>query len=313
MLTDRPRILAVVVTFLPNPDFLLPLLRQLTRQCTEVLVVDNTPSERDDAFEQMRRDQDTVELTRIVRLGRNAGIAAALNVGLEVALAEGFDFALLSDQDSLPDAEMVAGLLRANEELGLAGHNVALVGPLVRDLVTEQDYPFQTRVPGKLFYGHALPTCTNQNISAYTLITSGSLLSLHALRDIGPMQEALFIDYVDSEWCLRAISKGYDIYGTGHAVLNHRMGDDNFDVWYLGWRKMSKYSPLRLYYRFRNFVYLLKLPYVPAGWKLRASWYWLGNLYAYTIFSDARLAAVRAIARGVKDGAANRLGPYESA
>ena len=297
MLTKQPRILAVVVTFLPRTDFLLPLLDQLRKQCTEVLVVDNTPRARDDAFEQIQQIESGSQ-PRLVRLGDNAGIAAALNVGLEVAMAEGFDYALLSDQDSLPDAGMVAGLLRAGEELAQAGHNVALVGPLIRDLVTAQDYPFQTRIRGRLFYGHALPTRTKQNISAYTLITSGSLVSLPALRQVGPMQEALFIDYVDSEWCLRAIAKGYDIYGTGHAILNHRMGDDEFDVWYFGWRKMSKYSPLRLYYRFRNFVYLLKLPHVPAGWKLRASWYWLGNLYAYTVYSDARVAAIRAIARG---------------
>lgn len=308
----QPRILAVVVTFFPNPEFLLPLLARLGEQCTEVLVVDNTPSERDAVFQQIREGTDDADFPRIIRLGKNIGIAAALNIGLKVALAEGFDYALLSDQDSLPDSDMVSGLLRAGEELSAQGHRVALVGPVVRDLITEQEYTFQTRIPGRFFYGHALPTSGNPNVSAYTLITSGSLLPMQALRDVGLMNEALFIDYVDTEWCLRAISRGYDIYGTGHAILNHRMGDDYFPVWYFGWRKMSKYSPLRLYYRFRNFVYLLKLPYIPSGWKLRASWYWLGNLYAYTIFSNPRLHIIRAIFHGIRDGLTGRLGPCRS-
>ncbi len=310
MSTLQPRILAIVVTFLPNAAFLLPLLSRLSDQCTEVLVVDNTPSECDDMFQLIQEGTDINKFPRIVRLGKNIGIAAALNVGLEVALAENFDYALLSDQDSLPDANMVSGLLRAGQELNAQGHKLALVGPLIRDLITEQEYTFQTRIPEGFFYGHALPSRDNPNISAYTLITSGSLLPVQALGIVGLMKEELFIDYVDTEWCLRAISKGYDIYGTGHAILNHRMGDDYFLVWHFGWRKMSQYSQLRLYYRFRNFVYLLKLPYIPSRWKLRASWYWLGNIYAYTIFSNPRLPIIRAIFHGIKDGLVSKLGPW---
>ena len=47
----------------------------------------------------------------VARLGENQGIAAALNIGVEEAIRGGARYVLLSDQDSLPDADMVERLI----------------------------------------------------------------------------------------------------------------------------------------------------------------------------------------------------------
>jgi rhamnosyltransferase len=313
MASGELRVLAVVVTFLPNSAYLVPLLDELRRQCREVLVVDNTPAEDDSAFAILKDVLASAGNCRLCRLGRNAGIAAALNVGIDVALAEGFDYVLLSDQDSLPAPDMVAGLVRSERELSARGERVGAVGPLIRDLVTAQDYPFQAPIPGRVFYGHRFPSADEPYVAASSLITSGQLVAVAALRDVGGMAEGLFIDSVDVEWCHRAIARGYLLFGTGGAVLFHRMGDDSLRVWYRGWRRVSAYGPFRLYFRFRNFVHLLRLSYVPAPWKLRASWYMLGMLYAHAIYSPRRLANLRAIALGTWDGIVGRLGPCRRA
>jgi rhamnosyltransferase len=127
------------------------------------------------------------------------------------------------------------------------------------------------------------------------------------------MREDYFIDYVDTEWCHRARAAGYRLFGTSRARMGHHLGDDMFRVWYLRWRPFNAYSPLRLYYRFRNFVLLMKCGYVPMAWKLRASWYWLGNLYAYALFSPSRLRNLRFIGKGLLDGLLGRGGRIDRA
>lgn len=313
MASGEPRVLAVVVTFFPNADYLVPLLDELCRQCQEVLVVDNTPAENDSAFAILRNVLVNGGNCRLCRLGRNVGIAAALNVGGEVAIAEGFDYVLLSDQDSLPASDMVAGLVCGERELSARGERVGAVGPLIRDLVTLQDYPFQAPIPGQLFYGHRFPSRDEPYVASTSLITSGQLVAVAALRDVGGMAEGLFIDNVDVEWCHRAIAYGYRLFGTGNSVLFHRMGDGNLRVWYRGWRRVSAYGPFRLYFRFRNFIHLLRLSHIPAAWKLRASWYMLGMLYAHAFYSPRRLANLRAMALGTWDGIVGRLGPSRRA
>jgi rhamnosyltransferase len=298
-----------VVTYHPNRDFLNPLLDQLCLQCQEVLIVDNSPAGDDSTFEIAAETRRRFDNLRQVRVGMNAGIASALNIGIDVALAEDFEYVLLSDQDSLPSTGMVAGLVQAGREMAARGKPVGAIGPLIRDLVTKMDYPFQAPIAGKLFYGHRFPTPHDPHVIAISIITSGTLISAAAARDIGRMAEDLFIDYVDVEWCHRARAKGYEVVGTGNAVLCHRLGDQGLRVWYRGWKLISEYGPLRLYYRMRNFIHLLRAAYVPRSWKVRSCWYMLGIVYGHVVYSNRRLASFTAVMSGLWDGILGRLGP----
>jgi rhamnosyltransferase len=309
MASNHPSVLGVVVTYYPNGEHLVPLMERLGQQCREVLIVDNTPASDDLVFAVAGDALLRAGNCRAVRLGRNAGIAYALNIGIDIACAEGFDYVLLSDQDSLPTEHMVTGLVSAACAVAARGKPVGAVGPLIRDMVTGIDYPFQTPMPGKFFYGHRFPTAGEPHVASSSIITSGKLIPLGAIRGIGGMMEELFIDHVDVEWCHRARASGYEVVGTGNAVLYHRMGDQGMRVWCLGWRMISEYGPLRLYYRFRNFVHLLKMPYIPLAWKIRAGWYWLGNFYSHVVFARSRVKNLRAILAGILDGVTGRLGP----
>jgi rhamnosyltransferase len=190
------------------------------------------------------------------------------------------------------------------------GIRVGCVGPTYVDHVTGQTFGFQVQEPGHLFYSTLASERADPWVEVITGITSGSLIPCSVFADVGAMREDYFIDYVDTEWCHRARHHGYKLYGTSHASMEHHLGDDTFQVWYLRWRPFSSYSPLRLYYRFRNFVLLMRCGYVPWRWKVRAGWYWLGNLYAYMLFSPSRKENFRYIARGLFDGIRGRTGRY---
>lgn len=302
------RVFAVVVAYLPDTEVLRALLDALLTQTGGVVVVDNTPmADRRVEILCATLAQDTL---RLMRLGQNLGIARALNVGIDAAMAAGATHVLLSDQDSLPAPDMVAELLRAHDELTRAGRCVGAVGPTYIDRHTGITFPFQVDVPGKFFYGHRRPDTTRPTVEALTLITSGTLIAVPVLRELGPMREDFFIDHVDIEWSHRARAAGYALFGVGSAMMFHSMGDHALRVWYFGWRQESAYSPVRVYYRIRNFVALCRLPTIRWRWKLRNGWYIVGVVYTQTVFGQQHLATLHMAICGLWHGLRGRMGPW---
>lgn len=304
-------IAAVIVSFNPEANSFSELLQKLAPQVDQLFIVDNSPPVNDDTFKFCVAAEIDREQAWVIRLGDNFGIAAALNIGIERALENGADFVLLSDQDSLPTDDMVANLRRAYTALMCSGIRLGIVGPTFTDLHTGITYPFQVKVPGRFFYGHKTPTDDFPHSEALTLITSGMLIPAEVLRDVGPMREDFFIDQVDIEWCHRARSKGYRIYGTGWARMYQRMGEARLRVWYLRWRHESAYSPLRIYYRLRNFVAMLKLDFIDLRWKVRNSWYCLGIIYTHVFFGKQPVNTLKMSAKGVWHGLRGIMGRYD--
>jgi rhamnosyltransferase len=122
------------------------------------------------------------------------------------------------------------------------------------------------------------------------------------------MREDLFIDHVDTEWCHRARAADLHLFGVGNARLEHRLGEGSFRVWYMRWRRFNDCSPQRMYYRVRNFLFLCGQSYVPFRWKIRASWNWIGNVYAYGMCSPQRWQHLRWMTKGALDALRGRLG-----
>lgn len=303
------RVDAVVVAYLPDVSVIRELLESLSPQVARVHVVDNTPAS-DFRVEVLLSDLGLSNVT-LLRLGDNLGIAKALNVGIASARDSGATHVLLSDQDSLPDTTMVVNLLETLSGLALQDDRVGAVAPTFTDRNTGITFPFQAHVHGKFFYGHLRPDAEQPVVEALTLITSGMLVPIEVLDNVGPMREDFFIDHVDIEWCHRARAKGWRLFGTSNATMFHRMGDDHLRVWYFGWRRESSYSPLRMYYRIRNFVAICKLGSIDWRWKLRNGWYWLGFVYSHVVFGCTRIASMRMAWRGLVDGLRGRMGAYQ--
>jgi rhamnosyltransferase len=220
------RTIAVVVTYLPEAERFQALLASLLAQVDQVLVVDNTPPGRGDAEYVVTAHPAYGEQLRIVRCGENVGIAAALNIGIGAAISENFDYVLLSDQDSLPDQDMAFHLKRVLEELERNGFNPACVMPCYADEVTQQRFGFQVQREGSLFYSVCNANEALPFIEVLSGITSGSLYPVAVFSAVGLMKEEYFIDHVDIEWFHRARARGFRLFGTSSAVLEHRLGED---------------------------------------------------------------------------------------
>jgi rhamnosyltransferase len=262
------------------------------------VVVDNTEGDTDSTARSL--GPNVVYLPN----GRNLGIATAINQGVDHLNRMACRYAILFDQDSEPADELLHGLPQLLEQASANGRRVALVGPAYEDARLGGVAPFVR------FAFPALKRVSPDGaepVGVDFLITSGSCLNLAAWKDIGPMDDGLFIDFVDLEWCVRARRAGYDVLGAPSLRLRHSLGGEPVSV--LG-RAYPSHSPLRHYYLFRNATALLRRAYVPWTWKWTEAVKFPVRLVIYVGWLTPRLEHLRMAMLGMWHGLTGRMGPY---
>ncbi len=304
----KPPILAVIVTYYPELQALARLISALKEQVEMLLIVDNgSPSE----FCAWISSEECPGITSLF-MRENLGVAGAHNRAIEWARGKGFSYAIFFDQDSLPARDMVSVLYAAERELLESGKNVAVVGPQFYDPRYLRAAPFIqlngwkiNRVSCNKAEGVSSVHC------AEYLITSGSLIRFSVLDAVGPMDESLFIDYVDIEWGLRAKSLGYQCFGICAAKMRHSLGDRAI-VWKDGkWiAPIPVHSPLRNYYLFRNAILLYKRKYAALPWVLNDAYRLMLKYGFYSIFTSPRLQNFKMMSLGLWHGILGRHGEY---
>ena len=286
---------AIVVTYNPDVTALLKLLGQLNKE-TDFIVIDNgSPNivrltESITVYKRCRK---------IERLNENEGLARALNIGIQWALDQGKDYVFLFDQDSSLCDLFVTRMIGAHKDADKhARKGVAAVGPRIINPQTMRQTPFKLFNRLMLRSDRHFANCEYHFIADF-LITSGTLIALKHIGEIGSMKESYFIDNVDLEWCFRAKSLGYDLIGTDQAVLYHAIGERSMSPLVRA-GIMAQHNPARTYYSSRNRIHLYGVKYSPLGWKLRdivrftikASWLLLSSqdrkLYWQNIRSGIR-------------------------
>jgi rhamnosyltransferase len=233
-------------------------------------------------------------------------LAAALNAGIAAARAKpGIAQILLMDQDSVPEPGMVAALKAALDRQSQHAR-VAAVGPRFLDPREGVDAPFvQIRFPVNRQL-HCGGNC-NQ-VACDFLITSGSLIPLRALDEIGGMDESLFIDNVDLEWCFRATSKGHALFGVCDARMLHHHGATRHRVPGAP-RGVVVHAPRRLCYMMRNRVLLYRRAYTPRRWIAHDVPRLLIKLLLFALLIPPRRKNARCMLAGLRAGIAGRATP----
>jgi rhamnosyltransferase len=290
----EPRIFCVLVAYRPREQVLRAVLDSISAQGTTVIVVDNT---------EASGRQPEVAPARYVPLGRNMGIAAAQNAGIALALAEGADYIWLSDQDTIYPPDFLRRMLAAAATCTAQGIRFAALAPAFFDTLAGKVRPFIRHAP----FIQAFTPAAGVNRVA-DAIASGTLIPAAALRSIGLMQEDLFIDWVDIEWCWRARNlHGLQVIGVGDVVIQHALGDGL--VPFLG-RRITIRSPLRHYYIIRNAMYLaLHSPAPTFPIRLQTAFRAVLWTVGYPMIApDRKRDHLLACCRGLLDGLTARMG-----
>lgn len=278
---------AVVVLYHPADSVAEHVVR-LRDQCRRVVVVPNSPP---DAVEDRLRTAGC----EVLPYEGNGGTAGGFNRGIRQVLeGGGEEYVLLLDQDSAAPAGMVAALVAADQTGRVAGLRIAAVGPVLGDV--------KDAAPGA---GGARDESRLR--PAESLASSGTLVHRDALGVVGLMDEALFIDAVDHEWCLRAKSRGLTAYVVPAARLAHNMGDRLVRTLARRPRPLHD-NPVRHYYIVRNSLLLLRRPYLSRTWKIRETALTIRRIVGYSLLSSRRAQTVRFIALAILDAARGRSG-----
>jgi len=278
----EPVITAVVTAYHPD-DRLAAVLEAALVTCADVLVVDNTPTGQDSLT-----DTFTDERVRVLRSGRNGGLAGALNDAVR-ALPAASDAVLLLDQDSTLPEGLIAALAAH-----LADPTIGAIGPTPVDAADGRGY--ERFAPS----GDGLA-------DRDAVITSGMLVRRSALTAVGGFRDEFFVDWVDNDFCLRLRRKGIRIVQDLRTTLPHSIGDRRehkvgpFTV------RVLRYAPWRHYWITRNGLVMIR-EQITANprWALMALLYIGRQAVTTALFEPSRSATVPAILRGVRDAFTNR-------
>lgn len=296
MLCENLKPVAVIVTYQPIIIDLLRLIDSLKKQGVESIVVDNGSSVRD-KFAELR------QICQLNELEKNLGIAAAQNIGIKKAEEKGAEYIIFFDQDSKIDQNYVDSLSKDFLSVRQYDPKIATIGPVFTD--TKHGFYYKVIDINRFGFRKKIsPENYSAPFATSLIISSGSMIPVDAIREIGYMDESLFIDYVDTEWCLRAGNKGYRVYVGTSAYMTHSIGDKI--IKFLSFN-IPVHSPFRRYYRVRNAFFLLRMKHVPKLMVLRE---FIFNFIHQTILiltqKNKKKEYIHSFLRAIKDGVLNR-------
>lgn len=226
-------IAGVVILYHPDLEHLLTNILTYVSGLKQLYVYDNSDAKTPGIEEALFKIDPSIQYKFF---NANEGIAKRLNQAMDQAALNQYDYLLTMDQDSsfkIGDLEKYKNLIQSSTY-----HNVAQFG-----VNCQPDFTQPVEQPEE----------------ALTLITSGSILNLSLTKNIGPFNEALFIDFVDAEFSYRVIQNGYLNLMFSNIVLNHAIGT-LVEGRSLGNFKKSMriiHAPTRVFYIVRNGLYLL--------------------------------------------------------
>lgn len=227
-------IIGGIVLYNPDVERLLENIKAIYLQVDLVVLVDNGSN----SFSQISNVIiEQYEDITFIKNPVNIGIASALNQLMRFGLDNGAEWVLTLDQDSVCPNDIIKNYLKYTDI-----QNIGIICPIINDrsfgyvnngIQQEVDYSY-------------IDVC----------ITSASLTSVKAWNDVGGFDETMFIDGVDTDFCLSLKEHGYRIIQCNGVSLLHEIGHNSKIVSILGHvQVVFNHSAFRYYYICRNIIY----------------------------------------------------------
>ena len=288
---------SIVVTYKTDINEFRRILKKHEDNFSNIIIVNNSPEIILDSFKSSQ--------ITIINNPDNIGLSSALNIGIQEAKKQGAKMVVLFDQDSLLPDDFTKNMLKHIN--AYHGNKIpAVFSPSYFNHVTNNYGSIINFKPFRLVRKKP----NKQEIINFPqyVITSGSFIPISVFNDVGLMLEKLFIDFVDIEWCLRARAKGYEIVSFPQVEIAHHLGESSVSV--MGHR-YPIHSPLRMYYYFRNAIYLYRLKGIDWNWRLVDSARNLFRFLFYLLFVKNRPTYFKYIIKGYYHGLIKKMEKLE--
>ena len=228
------KLAATLILFHPGAD-VLSNIHSYYNHVDKIFVFDNTEIETN-----IKQSLQALSKVEYYQDFKNEGIAKRLNNGAEIAMKQGFGWMLTLDQDSC----------FANNAI---------------DFYIDCFNKYSTKEKVAMFgieFGSLQKSSTQECSTSQSeqLITSGAILNLDSFKAIGNFDEKLFIDLVDHDYSFRAKICGFLLIRFTNIYLSHQIGKQvnrsSLKTLFIFKKKKNIHSPLRIYYIYRNLLYL---------------------------------------------------------
>ena len=200
------KVAAIIVSYNPDSN-LFDSINLLLNQVEKVIIVDNGSKEKYVKYIKSI-NEDKIE---IILNKENLGVATALNIGVIKALENGYEWILTMDQDSKASPDMVKKMFNVYNSINREERKDIL--SIFPNFVDERIQSIEE----------------NSNMNSYEYvdadITSGNLLRKEVFEKVGFFDDSLFIDLVDTDFCMRLNEKGIKMIKIRDAVLYHSLGE----------------------------------------------------------------------------------------
>jgi rhamnosyltransferase len=191
---------------------------------------------------------------------------------------------------------------------------VAVMGPQFRDPVTGASHRVLCAHPRCRWWFQKTAVGESDMPEVTMVISSGSLVRVEAFRDVGGFDAGLFIDYVDTDFCLKCIQRDWLIMVCAGAHMQHSLGQRSIKKVMGISLSPTNHRPFRHFYIARNRI---------AMWR-RHAWrhpHWaLFDLATVVLWvvrvglaEREKVAKFRAMIAGTWSGLRGQSGPMRTA
>lgn len=268
-----PKILAALVSHIPNIPTLIKTLENISSQADAVLLFDNDSGTQ----EEIKRIPFAKNVKAFYN-NQNLGLPTNYNRAIQYGLENDFDYLLILDQDSAFDEHFL------NEYRKFLDADFFCLVPFLvhNNNDYEKKYPIRTK---------------NTYDYVKRSINSGTFINLHKLPNDIRFDEDLFIDCVDFDFFEKIRKFGFKILRVNSAKLHISLGN----ISRVGPFFLYNYSPFRLEKQTRDRIIFLRKHPISAF----SLWLFLFTIFCDTkavLFEKERLKKIKAIVKGFKEG-----------
>jgi len=297
-------ICAVIIAYNPGRGFAANFTA-IKGQVDKVIIIDNASG--DETRQVLKNlEKENKDGLEIIYNNENFGVAKAQNIGIKMALKEGYDWVMLLDHDSTAMPKMVLEMMNAYFANPLK-NRIGIIAPYIEEQNVQKNQYGIISFLGALFKRVPLKGVKYIN-DILSVTASGSLIKRTLLEEIGLMYEEFFIDCIDMEYCLRAITRKWKIMVAGQAVLKHRIGNKTAHDFFGFKFATSNHDAARRYSVSRNRLIFWRLYWnkVPAlvYYSFLAA---LFEIFLILSFEGNKLEKLKNIILGSKDGLVKKI------
>lgn len=283
------RICSFITLYKPDFDKLKANIAQILLYAKKIYLLVNDSHSYNEFWDE--------PCVKVVMNGKNIGLSAAFNIALKEAAEDGFDEAVLFDQDSFLSKK---DFERMNEEFIEEKRNnpVMCIGPSLSVCGNVLSTPKWTlskqgKETSRVFY-------------VKNIITSGMVLDIKMALSVGGFEETLPVDFCDFYFCYKSIYNGFLILKSKDSFLQHEIGNSSMKI---GKSTIHFHAPYRNYFLVRDtlrIVFCFKE--TPFSIRTRYFIFLLPRMVLFLFKCDKKRERLRMYWLGLKDFCLGRYG-----